>query len=306
MAMMIVAKDKELEPWIKSFQELKSDLDIYVYPKIPNNDAIKFALVWSENTIDFKQYKNLRCIASMGAGVDHIIKNTKIKKDIYITKVVDEKLVSSMWEYLLTVVMNIVTNHYKYHIQQKQKLWQQYIPKSINEYTVGILGLGQLGSIVAKNFSKMGFNVKGYAKTQKNISNVECFTNLHRCIENVDIVINLLPLTDETKNILDIHLFKKLQTGAYIINVGRGEHLVENDLLKALDNNILSGAILDVFCNEPLEHSHPFWKHPNVIITPHSASITDPNSVAKQIIVNYERVSQKLKPNNIIDRDRGY
>ncbi|XPV69383.1 MAG: 2-hydroxyacid dehydrogenase [Halarcobacter sp.] len=306
MSMLVITKEKGIESWIESLKKLNPNIDIEVYPNEKDKDKITLALVWSKLDIDFKEYKNLKTISSMGAGVDHILENKTIAKDVYITKIVDEKLVSSMWEYLLCTVLNIVTNHYKYISQQKEIKWEQLQLNSVSDYTIGVLGLGQLGSEVAKRFNGFGFKVKGYSNSKKDFKDIETFTNLDEFSVDVDILINLLPLTKDTKGILNKQLFYKLNKNAYVINVGRGQHLVEEDLLEVLDKNHLSGAILDVFEKEPLSNESLFWTHPNIIVTPHSASLTDPNSVAKQIVNNYERINANLIPLNTIDRNKGY
>ncbi|XOB61499.1 2-hydroxyacid dehydrogenase [Campylobacterota bacterium DY0563] len=306
MGMMIVTKEKGIETWINNLKKLNTDVEIEVYPEVKDKDKITFALVWSKLDIDFTEFKNLKCIASMGAGVDHILSNNTISKNVYITKVVDDKLVSSMWEYLLCTVLNILTNHYKYIAQQKESKWEQLELNSIENYTIGFMGLGQLGGEISKRFNNFGFTVKGFSNSKKQIKSIETFTNLDEFLNGVDILINLLPLTDGTKGILNKDLFYKLNKNAYVINVGRGSHLVEEDLLEALDSKHLSGAILDVFEKEPLPKENKLWSHPNIIVTPHSASLTDSNSVSKQIIENYKRVSENLIPYNIIDRDKGY
>ena len=307
MSLMIVATNKDTKPWIKSFKTHNPNIEIEIYPNIKNKDNIIFALVWSKNEIDFKEFKNLKCIASMGAGVDHILCNKTIPQDIAITKIVDTQLVNSMWEYLLTAVMNVVTNHYKYISQQKHTIWNPIEPvKSIQNTTITILGLGQLGSTIAQNFANMNFKIKGYSLTKKEIKDVATYTTLEESIKNSDIIINLLPLTKDTRQILNNNFFEKLKSGAYIINVGRGDHLNEDDLIEAIKCGKLSGATLDVFKNEPLEQNHYFWDIENIIITPHSASITNPNSVVNQIIENYNRISKNLIPKNTIDITKGY
>ena len=307
MSMMIVTTNKDTKPWIESFKTHNPNIEIEIYPNIKNKDSIIFALVWSKNEINFKEFKNLKCIASMGAGVDHILCNKTISQDIAITKIVDTQLVNSMWEYLLTAVMNVVTNHYKYTSQQKHTIWNPIEPvKSIQNTTITILGLGQLGSTIVQNFANMNFSVKGYSLTKKEIKDVATYTTLEESIQDSDIIINLLPLTKETQQILNNNFFEKLKSGAYIINVGRGEHLNEDDLIEAIKCGKLSGATLDVFKNEPLEKSHCFWDIENIIITPHSASITNPDSVSSQIIENYDKISKNLIPKNTIDIAKGY
>ncbi len=283
-----------------------SSLDIQIYPKIQDKQKITFALVWSAQTINFQEFPNLKAINSMGAGVDHILKNKTLPSHIPIAKIVDTKLVNSMWEYLLSIVMNIVTNQYHYITQQKNGIWDPKVSKDIHNTTIGIMGLGQLGSFSATKFSDMGFLVKGYARSKKNIHGIQSFTELPSFLKDVDILINLLPLTFDTKGILNLKLFQKLNIHSYLINVGRGEHLVEKELLEALKDKILNGAILDVFQNEPLQKEHPFWKHEKIFITPHCASLTDPNSVIKQVLENYKRANNNLNILNQIDKTLGY
>lgn len=306
MSIMIVATNKDIKPWIESFKAYNPAIDIEIYPNITNKDAITFTLVWSKNDINFKEFKNLKCIASMGAGVDHILCNKTIPQDIAITKIVDTQLVNSMWEYLLTAVMNVVTNHYKYIQQQKHTIWNPIESvKSIKNTTITILGLGQLGNTIAQNFTNMNFKVKGYSLTKK-IKDVTTYTTLEESIQDSDIIINLLPLTKDTRQILNNNFFRKLKSGTYIINVGRGEHLVAEDLLQAIRDKKVSGATLDVFEKEPLPSNSPLWKNENIIITPHSASITNPVSVTKQIMDNYSIIQKGGLPLNIVDTKKGY
>ena len=306
MSIMIVSQHKSINPWIESFKMFDNNIDIQIYPDITNKDDITFALVWSKNDIDFKEFKNLQCISSMGAGVNHILDNKTILKDVSIVKIVDEKLVDSMWEYLITVVMNVVTNHYEYMRYKNENIWKPILPKTISAFTIGILGLGQLGSVMAQNFNAMNFKVKGYSQSEKELDSIDTTTNIEEFINGVDILINLLPLTEKTQKILNKELLLKINNQGYLINVGRGEHLVESDLLDVIDSNHLRGATLDVFMNEPLSSIHLFWKHPNIMITPHSASITDPNMVTKQIMLNYKRICEGLEPLHKINKDRGY
>lgn len=306
MSLVLLAKNKDLKPWIQNLQNLNKNLDIEIYPNIKDYDKVEFALVWSSFNIDFKKFKNLKCIASMGAGVDHIITNKTISKSVHITKIVDETLVVSMWQYLQCVVLNIVNNHYEYVIMQKNKQWKQLETKAFSSYTIGIMGLGQLGSFVAKEFYKMGFNIKAYSTSKKDIKGVKSFTNQDKFLKDVDILINLLPLTKDTKNILNEKLFNKLNKNSSIINVGRGQHLKEKDLLKAIKNKKIKTAILDVFKNEPLKKSSKLYANNRIFITPHSASLTNPNSVSKQILDNYERVKKNKIPKNCINRKKEY
>jgi len=294
MSILIVSTNKDIKPWIKEFLQKDKTLDIEIFPTVTNKNKITMVLMWSKSNIDFKEYRNLKCISSMGAGVNHILANTTINKDVAITKIVDEDLVNSMWEYLLTCTMNVVTNQYKYINQKHNQLWKQQLSKPINQYTIGIMGLGQLGKYTAINFEKIGFKVKGYSNTIKDIANIKCYNKKEEkeFKKDVDILINLMPLTKENYEIFDLEFFKSLKKDCYFVNVGRGEHLKDDDLIIALEQNVLSGATLDVFRNEPLENHHPFWNNYKITITPHSASITNPSSVINQILTNYKKLNK--------------
>jgi len=174
---------------------------------------------------------------------------------------------------------------------------------------VGIMGLGHLGSDAARKLHALGFPVSGWSRTPKSIDGVTGFAgegDLDTFLSGADILICLLPLTSATQGILNCRTLSKLPAGAYLINAARGEHLMEGDLIAALESGHLSGACLDVFREEPLPESHPFWSHPQVTVTPHVASLTYPRDVAPQIVANYHRVRAGQLPWNIVDLKRGY
>lgn len=308
MAILFIAKNKDLLPWIESFNAFDNSLEIYTDTQDHNKDNIIMAIVWSTTFIDFKEYENLKCVASMGAGVNHILGNPTINENIPITKIVDEKLVDSMWEYLLSSVMSLLTNNQQYYKQQSQNIWEQKEAKTICNTTIGIMGLGQLGTNIAQRFLELGFKVKGYAKSKKNLKNISSFIEDEQkeFLSDLDFLINLMPLTKDTRYIFNIKLFKQCPKNCHFINVGRGKSVVDEDLIAAINSNIISGATLDVFRKEPLPKDHLFWNMEKITITPHSASLTDPNSVTKQIIENYYRVSNGEKPLHMINRKVGY
>jgi glyoxylate/hydroxypyruvate reductase A len=171
------------------------------------------------------------------------------------------------------------------------------------------MGFGVLGEDAAGKFRNLGFQVRGWANSPKNIDGIKIFVDkaeFNDFLSKSDILICLLPLTSATVNILNRETFKQLPDGAFIINVARGEHLVEEDLLEAIDEGKLSGACLDVFREEPLPKDHIFWHHPKVTVTPHVASITSPESVAPQIIENYRRLKEGQSLLNVVSREKGY
>ena len=305
MAILIISNNKDLSPWIDAFKKKDSTLDIRIYPDVGNMSDIKMALVWSSNRVDFSQFTNLKCVASMGAGVNHITVNKTIKEDVVITKIVDDDLVYSMWEYLQNAVCNVRMNTYTYITNPK---WQQINIKNKQDITIGIMGLGQLGSYTAKRFINQNYKVKGLSNSIKNIDGLDCYTNenIEQFIANVDILINLMPYTKQTKDYFNKEFFCKCKKGLYFINTGRGKSVVDEDLDILINDGYLSGATLDVFRTEPLEEEHIFYKNDKIIVTPHIASITNPTSVVNQILKNYNNILKNLELINTIDRSKDY
>jgi len=305
LAILIISNNKDLSPWINSFKEKNKALAIRIYPNIGNPSDIKMALVWSSNRVDFAQFNNLKCVASMGAGVNHITVNKTISSEVVITKIIDNDLVYSMWEYLQNAVSNIRLNTYSYIINQS---WNQKNIKLKQDITIGIMGLGQLGSYVAKKFKDENYIVKGYSNSIKNIEGIKCYKSIQidDFLANVDVLINLMPYTKATKDYFDKEFFCKCKKGLYFINVGRGKSVVDEHLYELINDDFLSGATLDVFRTEPLPSEHIFYKNSKIIVTPHIASITNPASVINQILVNYNNILNNNELINKIDRSKDY
>ncbi len=309
MSFLIVSPGKDPKPWVEALQNQHPGLNIYVYPEEHDKEDVDFVLAWKHPRGLFKNYPNLKVIASMGAGVDHITSDPELPENIQITKVVDNMLEEDMGNFVLSLILNYQRNLLIYQKQQVDKNWNPVRYTRNKDVNVGILGLGHLGQTTAKTLVKNGFKVHGFSKTLKDIENIESFSGedeLEDFLEKSEILVNLLPLTPETKNILNKGLFEKLPEGAYVINVARGEHLVELDLIEMLDQEHLSGAAMDVFRQEPLPDDHPFWEHPKIFITPHIASVTHPNYVIPQIVENYERMMKEEPLKNVVEREKGY
>jgi glyoxylate/hydroxypyruvate reductase A len=245
----------------------------------------------------------------MGAGIDHLLNDEFLPKDLPVTRIIDPLLAQSMYEYLHTAVMYYFRDFDIYKTQQYQSNWKQQLPKSIAHTTIGVMGLGKLGEYSASKFAELGFNVIGWSRTQKTIAGVKSYAGdrqLGEFLSQADILICLLPLTNETRGILNLENFNKLPFGACLINVARGEHVMDEDLITAINAGQLRGACLDVFREEPLPQTHPFWLHNKILLTPHCSSITDPNSVAPQILENYRLMKSGRALMNQVNLVRGY
>ncbi|MDT0649855.1 2-hydroxyacid dehydrogenase [Autumnicola edwardsiae] len=310
MSFLIVSPGRDPQPWLEALKNQHPGLNIYVYPEDHDKEEVEFALAWNHPRGLFKNYPNLKVVASMGAGVDHITSDKELPENIKITRVIDQQLTTDMSDFVLALVMSHLRKLSSYKSQQTEKAWDRHNTyKRPKNTTVGIMGVGVLGTAVGEKLAKNGFNVLGWAKSDKDKKDINTYCGedgLEEFLPQVEVLVCLLPLTPATENILNRELFEKLPEGAYVINVARGEHLVEQDLLRMIGNGHLSGAALDVFREEPLPEEHPFWTNTQILITPHIASVTKASSVVPQIIENYERLQEEEPLKNVVERDKGY
>lgn len=306
MSVLVISPGRDPEVWAKELRNQHPGMNIYVYPDEHNREEVEFAVTWKHPRGIFKNYPNLKVIASMGAGVDHITSDPDIPGHIKITRVIDEDLSADMSAFVLGLILDHLRN---ISLHYGKKKWEPKNYKRIRDVKVGILGMGVLGTAVAKTLHLNGFKVSGWASSSRQLDGIQTYEGAGQMddfLKETSILVNLLPLTPQTENILNKELFQKLPAGAFVINVARGEHLNEHELLEMIDKGHLSGASLDVFRREPLPEEHPFWSHPRINITPHIASITNPGSVVPQIIENYERMTEEEELLNVVEREKGY
>lgn len=307
MAILLIAPGRS-EEWLHGLLHVDPTLDIRVWPDVGSKEDIHFACLWRYPHGELLNYPNLKAISSLGAGVDHIFSDPKLPKNIRVARVVDKLLMRDMSQFIILAVLNHTREFITYHEQQLESKW---LWRGIHsEKTIGMMGLGELGKDAALKLKMLGFEVRGFSREEKNIPGIKSFFGgeaaFHDFLAGTDILINLLPLTSETTNILNTKTFSHLKKGAYLISVARGGHLAEDDLLKALADKQLSGACLDVFNEEPLPVTHPFWTNPKIIMTPHVASVTNPASVCEQLVLNYKNALANKPLINEIDILRKY
>ncbi|NNC61109.1 MAG: glyoxylate/hydroxypyruvate reductase A [Eudoraea sp.] len=309
MAIVLIRQDGKLDLWKKAFLDQFPDLPVYLFNEPHPRESISMAIVWKHPEGTLEGYPNLKCITSFGAGVDFIIKDKSRPAGIPITRVVDDALADDMAEYVLTAVLGHLKNMDQYARDQYAAQWQPRPYSRIADHTVGIMGFGTLGSHVGGALSQLGFRVIGWSRHPKSHPGIVVHhgkSGEKEFLSKTSILICLLPLTAETKGILNKSTLNQLCPGAYLINVARGGHLAENELIPLLNSGQLSGACLDVFRQEPLASDHPFWQHPRIKITPHVASVSDPQSVVPQLVENYRRLENGEALLNQIDPDLGY
>jgi len=309
MALIFHSSIKRDDWWRAEMAKHVPDLEMRFYPDVGNPDDIEFALCFNMPHGELAKFKNLKGIFSLGAGVDHFFNDPDFPKHVPLTRVIDDELSARMTEYVAQHVLNHHRNQLVYDHQQREKVWEIHHPPSAANRKVGILGLGSLGSHAAKTLNLLGFQVSGWSRSEKNLDNVKAYfgeDQLPDFLKDCEILVCLLPLTDETQDILNKDLFSKLPEGASLINPGRGPHLVEDDLIEALDNGHLSAATLDVFRVEPLSKDSPLWEHPKIRITPHVASIAAPGRVATLVAQNIVRARNGEPLLNQVDVTKGY
>ena len=291
MSLLLVTKHRDMTPFKLAIGQIDPNIDVEIWPAVKNPHRVQFAVAWRHPKNVFSEYPNLKAISSLGAGVDHLMQDETIPDDVKITRVVTPSLSDQMSDYILTAVLNLFRYTRTYFEQQKKAEWNVHPFLNKDQVSVGVMGLGELGRAAAERLKNNGFSVKGWSRTKKALDGVEAFSKneLSGFLNSTNILVNLLPLTKKTEGILDLGLFKQLHQPAFLINAARGEHLVEEDLIYALDKNLLQHAVLDVFSEEPLPGSHPFWGRKKITITPHVASITDPTEAAELLVENYKR-----------------
>jgi len=273
-----------------------------------------YALVWRPPHDMLASRTALKGIFALGAGVDAILAQEQrqpgtLPAGVPLIRLEDTGMSLQMQEYALAAVLRYFRRMDEYQLFQQQKQWHALVPHSRNDFTIGVLGAGVLGSSVAEALAGMQFTVRTWSRSAKSQAGVQSFygdDQLAAFTTGCKVLINLLPNTPHTAGILNHQLFTNMQHNAYLINLGRGGHLAEGDLLRALDSGQIAAATLDVFTEEPLPAMHPFWSHPRVSITPHVGADTLPQEAMDSIVSNIAAIEEGREPAGQVDLVRGY
>ncbi len=309
MEVAFVAPEEDPQRWLPGLRAALPAARFHLWPAIPDPATIEVALVAKPPAGALGGFTALKLIQSLWMGVDGLLADPSLPRGVPLARLVDPGMVAAMGESVLSRVLDWHRHLYRYRAQQRKRVWQPLPQRLAAERTVGLLGLGELGRSVAQRMLALDFRLCGWSRRQKAIERVECFSGadgLDAMLAQSGALVCLLPLTPETRGILNTRTLALLPRGACLINLARGAHLVEADLVAALDAGRLAHAYLDVFETEPLPPAHPFWSHPEVSLTPHIAALTDPRTALPFVIRNLERAQRGEPPEAQVDRAAGY
>ncbi len=296
------------DDWRDALATEFDDFKFSIGEDVDDPDSVDVAIVWTLPERGLERFVNLRAILSLGAGVNQLDPK-RLPSQVPLARLVDEGLTRMMVDYAKTAVYRYHRQFHVFERRTRDRSWIYIPPTLTSARSVGILGLGELGAEIALAMRAEGFNVFGWSRTPKHLQGVETDTGrdgLASVVRRSDIIINILPLTDETRHILSRDLFDHCRDGTYLINMGRGMHVLEADLLEALEAGKIAAATLDVSTVEPLPHGHPFWNHPDILITPHVAGTCIPMTAVANIASNIRKAIAGERLSQQVDRARGY
>lgn len=308
MALLYKADPVRGEQWQRLFAEHAPDIVWRAWPDIGDPKDIRYLAAWQAPDDLETLLPNLQVLFALSAGVDQLDLD-RLPTTLPVVRLLDPSITRGMCEYASFAVLSLHRDMLRYRQQQMARCWQAHLLQPAAKRRVGVMGLGTQAQQILATLQTFGFALSGWARSEHRIAGVDCFagaeqlpTFLGRC----DIVVCVLPLTEETKGILNRQLFQHLPKGAALVNMGRGGHLIEEDLLEALASGQLSAAVLDVLEQEPAAPDHPFWHHPQILLTPHIAAMTQPESAFSVLLENIRRHQRGESMLGQVDRERSY
>jgi glyoxylate/hydroxypyruvate reductase A len=297
------------EKWHGLFSAALPDAEVIAWHEgLPPSDA-DYAVVWRPPQALFERERKLRAVFNLGAGVDGLLALPGLPDGLPVVRLEDAGMSVQMAEYVAHTLTRISREFDRYEAQQRQGVWKTLSEPDRLQWPVGVLGMGAMGERVARAAADLEFPVAGWSRSGKDVPGVESFRGLEQLpafLARTRVLVNLLPLTPDTESILRRETLSQLLPQGHLINIGRGPHLVEEDLLALLDEGRMAGATLDVFRQEPLPAGHPFWTHPGVTVTPHIAAMTLKREAVEQIVGKIRAMQRGEPVSGIVERGRGY
>ncbi|KTT58784.1 2-hydroxyacid dehydrogenase [Pseudomonas oryzihabitans] len=308
MTLLYKADPVRGQAWRRLFQERAPDLEFRQWPEVGNAEEVRYLACWQPPEDLASRFPNLEVLFATSAGIDQFDLSL-LPPELPVVRMLDPGIIAGMVEYATLMVLALHRQLPLYLDQQGAAHWQEHALVTAENRRVGVLGLGQIGQAVLERLASFGFALSGWSRSPHELPGVRCHAGAEQLpafLANCEILICLLPLTQETRGILDARLFAALPRGASLINLGRGAQLVEADLLAALDNGQLSQAVLDVLETEPPAADHPFWQHPRIWLTPHVGAMTVPETAFTVLLENIRRHQRGESMRGLVDRQRGY
>jgi glyoxylate/hydroxypyruvate reductase A len=308
-ALLFISPQDASGVWPEALARAMPALELRVWPDAGERADIQYAVVWKPPADSLRALPNLKAIFSLGAGVDYLFTDTELPQHVPLVRLIDPALTEGMTEYVLYHVLRYHRYMGAYEAQQRRRVWRELPQVRPGDRTIGIMGLGVIGGDIAAKLALLGFRVAGWSRSAKRLPQVRSFfgrDQLEPFLKRSEILVCVLPLTPETEGILNKNTLATLPHDACLISAGRGGHVIEQDLLAALDSGHIAGVTLDVFHTEPLPAEHPFWAHPKVTVTPHTASITNPYTASMQVADNIRRLQRGEPLIGLVDRQHRY
>jgi len=310
MRILLYRADGNTAPWIKDFADFMPEAEVVVWREGADLPACDYAVLWTPPQTMLADLARVKAIFLTGAGADAIMKYSHaIPPHIPIVRLNDAGMGMQMAEYVTYAVLRYFRRMDEYEAQARSGAWLQLEARDKSDFSVGVMGVGALGSQVIEALKPFEFPLRAWSRTPKSLEGVECFhgdEGLDGFLGASRVVVCMLPLTEETTNILNRSNMQKLPQGAYIINVGRGAHISEPDLLPLIKSGQIAGATLDVFRNEPLPAQHPFWMEPRITITPHISALTLRRESVEQMVGKMRQHARGEEVADVINRTKGY
>lgn len=311
MAILLMClHEGDTETYLPLLQGHLPDQDIRVWPDAVGDPAdIEYAVIAKPEPGVLGRLPNLKAVLSLWAGVDALLNDPTFPRHIPLARMIDPLLAVDMTHSAIHWVLHFHRGFHRYPELQRRKEWRAIPHPEAGTRRVGVMGLGTLGRDAAVKLAGLGFEVAGWSRHEKTVEGVESFAGAGQMtafLNRSEILVVLLPLTPETEGIINARTLAALPRGAFVINLARGGHVVDDDLLAALDSGHIAKAQLDAFRREPPPADHPFWSHPGVILTPHVASRTTPRTAAAEIAIDVRRLLAGEKPRHLVDMERGY
>jgi len=309
MRILLYRGDGVIAPWARDFAQALPQAETVVWEEGRDLAPCDYAVLWAPTPALLGQLARVKAIFLMGAGVDAILKFGDALPEVPVIRLGDAGMGEQMAEYAAYAVLRYFRRFDEYERQGREGLWHPLAARQKEEFTVGVLGLGKLGLPVVQALRQLGFPVRGWSRSPKDLPGVDCYAGIDALddfLAGTRALVCMLPLTPETTNLLDRARLSQLPEGAYLINVARGALVAEPDLLALVKSGHIAGATLDVFRNEPLPAPHPFWSEPRITITPHVSALTIREEAVRQIAHKITLLEQGEHVADVVDRNRGY